>query len=210
MANTPPPADCSAPPLRRRKRSQAVGLTAMGAVSMLSACSSGPSEEELSREMFGPTTDVAMFQNSSECQSSGVYDAETCDEAQSFAWNADNDAAPRFEDSSDCESQFGYGNCHSRGSGYFIPRMTGFIIGNALNGPRYRYAGVYRDQRDDQYYTGNGAWLHSSGRNGYRYKIGTRAFDPVTSPKVQARSAIRSRGGFGARASIGRGGGWGG
>lgn len=196
---------------RRRKRSQAVGLTAVGAVAMLSGCDSGPSEEELSREMFGPTTEVSMFRNSAECTASGEYDAATCDEAQSTAWNADTNSAPRFEDRSDCESQFGYGNCRTGGSGYFMPMMTGFIIGNMLNsGPRYRYAGVYRDQRDDQYYTGSGAWVHSGGRSGTKYKIGSRAFDPVTAPKIQTRSAIRSRGGFGARASIGRGGGWGG
>lgn len=195
---------------RRRKRSQAVGLTAVGAMAMLSGCDSGPSEEELSREMFGPTTEVSMFQNSAQCTASGEYDDATCNEAQSFAWNADNGSAPRFEDRSDCEEQFGYDNCRS-GSGYFRPMMTGFIISNALNGPRYRYAGVYRDQRDNRYYTGSGAWIHSGGRSGTKYKIGSRAFDSATTPKIQTRSAVRTRGGFGTRASSsGRGSSWGG
>lgn len=207
MSKTPHAAAASARP---RKRSQVVGLTTIGAVSMLSGCSSGPSEEELSREMFGPTTDVSMFRNTVECQASGEYDAKTCEEAQSNAWNAGNQNAPRFEAQSDCENQFGYGNCRTGGSGYFMPMRTGFLISNALNGPRYRYAGVYRDQRDDRYYTGNGGWVHSGGRSGTKYKIGSGAFDPVTAQKIQTRSAVRARGGFGARASIGRGGGWGG
>lgn len=195
---------------RKRKRSKAVSLTALGAMSMVGGCSSSPSEEELSREMFGETTEVSMFRNNAECQASGEYDAETCGNAQAYAWNADNSSAPQFESMDDCEDQFGNDNCHSR-SYYYYPRMTGFIIGAGYGGPRYRYAGVYRDERDNRYYTGNGAWIHSGSRNGTKYKIGARAFNPVTARTLMTRSAIRSRGGFGSRASSGRGGGgWGG
>ncbi len=194
---------------RKRKRSRAVGLTAIGALSMVSACS-GPNEEELSRAEFGEAQEVSLFRNANECTASSEYTEEQCRDAEKTAWNQDNNAAPRFEDQNDCEDQFGNGNCRSS-SGVFMPIMTGFMIGQFLSGgSRYRYAPLYRDQRDDTYYSGSGGWIHKKKSKAGKYMIGAKAFDPVT-PKVQTRSMVSSRGGFGGRVAMGRGGGsWGG
>ncbi len=196
----------------KRKRSRAAGLTAIGALSMVASCSSGPDEEELSRAQFGDATEVSMFRNVSECMAEGEFDQARCAEAEKTAWNQDNTAAPRFEDQDDCEDQFGNGNCRmGSGGGYFMPMMAGFMIGNYLSGgrPSYRYAGLYRDERDGSYYGGSGAWLHKKKSKSGKYMIGSKAFDPVT-PKMQTRAAVSSRGGFGGRASMGRGGSGGG
>lgn len=197
-------------PQPSRKRSQAVGLTAIGAVAMLSACDTGPSEEELSRQMFGEPTEVAVYQSVAECQVDRQFSEEECKKAQSTALNQDSKAAPRFESREDCEAQFGASQCHQR-SGIFMPLMAGFMIGRMMNGGANGYAGLYRDRRNDTYYSGSGAWVNTGKRtaNGNHF-VGKKAFDPVVPPKVQTRSDVRSRGGFGARASIGRGGGWGG
>jgi uncharacterized protein YgiB involved in biofilm formation len=193
---------------RQRKRSRVAGFTAIGALGMLAGCDAGPSEEELSRAQFGEPQEVAAYRSVSECVADGEYSEEQCQVADRNAWNQDSTAAPRFEDQIDCEDQFGFGNCRSQGS-FFVPAMTGFLIGRYISGgsSRYRYAGLYRDSRDDVDYMGSGGWLYrgkSSKSN--RYYVGAKALDPVTSPRVQTRSAIASRGGFGGRAGMSGGG----
>ena len=197
---------------RRRMRSAAAGLTAIGSAAMLSGCD--PSPEELSRKQFGAPTEVAAFNSTAECVASGDYSQQQCDEAQRAASNDDNRAAPRFAEKQLCEDQFGAGSCQARSDGgqsFFSPLLTGFLIGQMMNGGGYRYGGLYRDPRDNRYYTGSGAWLYNGGYGGrgYRYQVGSRAVtQPVTTSRIQTRSSVVSRGGFGGRASTR--GGWGG
>lgn len=196
----------------RRMRSAAAGLTALGSAAMLSGCD--PSPEELSGQQFGAPTEVAAFTSVPECIASGDYNRQQCEDAQRTANNDDNRAAPRFADRDVCEEQFGSGSCLARTEGsqsFFTPLLTGFLIGQLANGGGYRYGGLYRDRRDDRYYTGSGAWLYNGGYGGrgYRYQVGSRAITtPVTTSRIQTRSSVVSRGGFGGRASSR--GGWGG
>ncbi len=197
---------------RRRMRSAAAGLSAVGAAAMLSGCD--PSPEELSRKQFGPPTEVAAFNSIAECVATGDYTQQQCETAQRTAANDDNRTAPRFADKSVCEDQFGGGACLARtdgGQSFFSPLLTGFLIGQLANGGGYRYGGLYRDRRDDRNYTGSGAWLYNGGYGGrgYRYQVGSQAITaPVTTSRIQTRSSVVSRGGFGGRASTR--GGWGG
>lgn len=196
----------------RRMRSAAAGLTAIGSAAMLSGCD--PSPEQLSRQQFGAPTEVAAFTSVTECTASGDYTRQQCEDAQRTANNDDNRAAPRFADQDVCEQQFGGGSCVVRTDGnrsFFAPLLTGFLIGQLANGGGYRYGGLYRDRRDNRYYTGSGAWLYNGGYGGrgYRYQVGSRAITtPVTTSRIQTRSSVVSRGGFGGRASSR--GGWGG
>ena len=199
-------------PLSRRKRSGAAGLTTIGAAAMLSGCD--PSPEQLSRQQFGEPTQVAAFQSVAECAASGDYSRDQCETAQRTASNDDNRAAPRFADRDTCEGQFGAGACQPRtdgGQSFFTPLLTGFLIGQLVNGGGgYRYGGLYRG-RDDRYYTGSGGWLFNGGYGGrgYRYQVGSRAIsEPIATQRIQTRSSVVSRGGFGGRASAR--GGWGG
>ena len=197
---------------RRRMRSAAAGLTAIGTAAMLSGCD--PSPEELSRKQFGPPTEVAAFNSIADCVASGDYNEQQCVDAQRAANNDDNRTAPRFSDGNLCEEQFGKGSCTPRSDGgqsFFSPLLTGFLIGQLANGGGYRYGGLYRDSRDNRFYTGSGAWLYNGGYGGrgYRYQVGSKAItQPVTTSRIQTRSSVVSRGGFGGRASAR--GGWGG
>lgn len=201
MTNQPP----------RRKRSVAAGLTAVGAVAMLSGCDG---DDDQAR--FGPPTEVAAFQTIQQCVDSGQYDRATCTTAQQKAFNDDGKAAPRFDSQALCEEQFGASQCFQRNSGgssFFTPLLTGFLIGQVLNNnsSRYAYSGLYRDRRDRDggWYTPSGAYL--SGGNGYRYSVGSKAITtPVTTQRIQTRSSVISRGGFGGRVSARSSGGWGG
>ena len=200
---------------RRRKRSAAAGLSAAGAVAMLSACDPAPTDAELSSQRYGPPTEAAAFQSIAECVSSGDFTQEQCTVAQNEAFQNDAIAAPRFADQDTCTESFGTGNCRMRtenGQSFFVPLLTGFMIGRLLDGGGYRYHGLYRNGRDGSYYTGSGAWLYGGGYGGrpYRYQVGSRAVAaPITTQRIQTRSSVVSRGGFGGRASA-RSGGWGG
>lgn len=204
----------STPLLPRRKRSGTARLTAIGATAMLGGCD--PSPEELSRRQFGEPQQVAAFQTVAECTASGDFTQQQCTDALATAQADDGKAAPRFADQRTCEEQFGQNACQQRfagdGGSFFSPLLTGFLIGQALNGGGYRYHGLYRSRYDDRYYTGSGAWLYNGGYGGrsHRYQIGSRAVAaPITTQRIQTRSSVVSRGGFGGRASS-RGGGWGG
>lgn len=196
---------------RRRMRSAAAGLTAIGSAAMLSGCD--PSPEELSRKQFGAPTEVSAFNSVAECVAAGDFTQQQCSDAQRAASNDDNRAAPRFADKDVCEDQFGVGACNQTrdgGQSFFTPLLTGFLIGQLANGG-YRYGGLYRDHRNDRNYTGSGAWLYNGGYGGraYRYQVGSRAItQPVTTSRIQTRSSVVSRGGFGGRVSAR--GGWGG
>jgi uncharacterized protein YgiB involved in biofilm formation len=202
---------------RRRKRSAAAGLSAAGAAAMLSACDPAPDLEQVSRERYGAPTEVAAFTGVAECVASGTFTEDQCNEAQRDAWTNDEAQAPRFEDRQTCEEQFGDNACQPRttgGQSFFTPLLTGFMIGQLMDGgrSRYRYSGLYRNNREGIYYHPSGAWLYNGGRGGrgYGYQMGSRALaTPVTTQRIQTRSSVVSRGGFGGRASA-RGGGWGG
>jgi uncharacterized protein YgiB involved in biofilm formation len=201
---------------RRRLRSAAAGLSAASALAMLSACDPQPSDEQISRERYGAPTEVAAFNNVDECKASGAFAQVTCEEAARNAAAEDSKTAPRFADRDVCEDQFGAGQCLVRNEGgqsFFVPLLTGFMIGRLLNGPGYRYSGLYRSGRDDRYYTPGGAWLYGGGYGGrgYGYQVGSRAITaPVTTQRIQTRSSVVSRGGFGGRVSARSSGGWGG
>jgi uncharacterized protein YgiB involved in biofilm formation len=207
-------------PPRPRKRSRTVvltTLTALGAAS-LSACEGDIDESQLSAQQYGPGVDAFPYQSVEECKIDNKVPDSVCEQAQAEALANNNLGAPRFESRNLCEDEFGNGNCYqpAGGGNFFVPLLTGFVIGQMLDGPsRYRYSPLYRSRRQDVYYTGGGyggGWLYRSGGG---YKVGTKALaPPVSTPRVQTRSSVVSRGGFGGRAAMSssssRGGGWGG
>jgi uncharacterized protein YgiB involved in biofilm formation len=106
-----------------------------------------------------------------------------------------------------CEDVYGAGQCVPRGSqggGVWGPLIAGFVVGRMLDGG-YRGTGIYRDGRDGGYYTGFGGRLYSDYATG-RTRIGANGIDPPAAireapPKVQTRTSVLSRGGFGGRMS---------
>lgn len=197
-------------PVRLQKRSRLVRLTTMTAVAggavLLSACEGPPVVDD------GPPVEVAAFSDVGECVRSQDFTNVECRTAQDAAAKANAAEAPRFEDGKTCEEEFGVGRCvpaNANGQSFFTPLLTGFMIGQLLNGGGggYRYAPLYRRQQDNSYYTGGGVRL-GSGYGANRYYAGSRAMEtPRAAPRVQSRSSVISRGGFGGRSSSG---GWGG
>lgn len=185
------------------KRSKSVVLTTLmaGAGVSLTACD-GPSTPQWGDGNGGKPVEAISYASVAECRERGAIPASQCQAAFDEAQKANTANAPRFGDRQSCEERFGVSQCVPRneaggGGSFFTPLLTGFIVGQMLNGGGFRGAPMYRD-RDGAYYGGAGARLSRDYVSG-RTRIGSDAFDssaraPV---RVQSRSSIISRGGFG-------------
>lgn len=177
------------------KRSRTIMLTSLmaGAGVSLTACDGN--------DPGGKPVDALSYTSVAACKADGQMTPEACDKAYADAQKANEANAPRFDQRQSCEEQYGVDQCVPRNNGsFFTPLLTGFIVGQALNnlgGGGYRGAPMYRD-RYGSYYGGGGVPFGRNYVNG-RTRIGSDAFNPaVRAPtRVQSRSAVISRGGFG-------------
>ena len=172
------------------KRSQSVALTTLMAGTGLSLSACGDDVQPVDAQSY---TSVA------ECRSIGKIPADQCETAFAQAQKANEQNAPRYGDRQSCEEQFGVAQCapHNNGS-FFTPLLTGFIVGQMLNGGGgWRGAPMYRD-RDGNFYGGGGSRISRDYISG-RTQVGSDAFNPSTRApsRIQSRSSVISRGGFG-------------
>lgn len=176
------------------KRSRSIVLTSLmaGTGFSLTACDVNDT---------GKQVDAVSYTSVAECRAAGKVPVAQCETAYAEAQKADTKTAPRFEDRQTCEEQYGVSQCvprNNNGSSFFTPLLTGFIIGQALNnvGGGYRGAPMYRDRNGD-YYGGAGGLVSRDYVTG-RTRVGSEAFNPASAPaRVQSRSSVISRGGFG-------------
>lgn len=184
--------------LRRMKRSRALQVTGlMATVSFsLSACGA-PQRPPI------PAPDPALaYTSTAECKAANdVPDAE-CDTAYAEAQRQAAASAPRYATREECEGQWGPEQCRplndGGGGSFFGPLATGFLIGQLMNGG-YRGGGpLYRD-RDGRFSNGyGGGYLSRDYRTG-RTVANRNDFDVARQAptRVQSRTAVVSRGGFG-------------
>lgn len=177
------------------KRSRSMVLTTIMASGGLSlAACDAPSSPASSTWLNPPpaasasqAVDGRTYANLQACRDANdVPDAE-CDTAFADA----QAQAPRFDDRQSCEERYGVDQCVPRsqagGGSFFMPLLTGFVVGQALN--NFGGRGYYG--REDRYYGGG------YGNRGRDYVTG-RSNDNYSAPaRVQSRSSVISRGGFG-------------
>jgi len=194
---------------RRRLRSGGLALTSLmaGTALSVSACDNTPAATQwgdppaASREV-----DAKTFASLDECKSSGDMTAAQCDTAYAEAQKDAATNAPKFSDQQSCEERYGVDQCVPRssnngGGSFFTPLLTGFIVGQALSnmgGGGYRGAPMYRD-RDGTFYGGSGQPLSRDYVTG-RTRVRADSFDAPEArapARVQSRSSVISRGGFG-------------
>lgn len=106
------------------KRSSHLKLTlmAIGLPAALAGCDAGP-----------PTG--AVLASVEDCRNTDGISLDECRTAYQTAAKEHERVAPRFSDARECNEQFG--NCEERHDGdrsYFMPPMTGFLIGYAMGG----------------------------------------------------------------------------
>lgn len=187
------------------KRSRTLALTSMmaGGSLALQACDDPPAATQWAEPPAAAAPaagegEAQAFTTVEDCRASGLS-AVQCDTAYREAL-ADNEAnAPRFADRQSCEERYGVEQCVPRNNGsFFTPLLTGFIIGQALNGG-FGGRSYYRDRYGYNTLAGGGRLSRDyvTGRT----RVGPDAFGPPTTrqapARVQSRSGVVSRGGFG-------------
>ncbi|WP_282095617.1 DUF1190 domain-containing protein [Epibacterium ulvae] len=175
------------------KRSKSVTLVAMaGAAVSLSACDPVPDSEG------------AVYTSEYRCiQGDFVPDADC---APLFAKGKEihESTAPRYATRNLCEDQHGFGQCESAHN-YVSPRPYGYLIAGSLAtialGDAVRP--VYPDRKRRGYYMTGGSYIHfGSGRSARYSSSEFKRFNadvPRAVPKVQTRTTVASRNGFGSR-----------
>jgi uncharacterized protein YgiB involved in biofilm formation len=198
------------------KRTRKLTLTTLMAAGGVSLTACGDNGDNVRIE-HPKATDGYAYQSLQQCLDKKEVPASACEAAEKNA-KADDAKSASWNDAKSCEDVYGPGQCVPRqaanGGSIWGPLLTGFVVGRMLDGG-WGGRGMYRDWRDGGYYTAGGGrvWTdYSSGRT----RIDQRGFDApdVVRPpeRVQTRSSVISRGGFGGRMSSHSvsGGGWGG
>jgi len=189
--------------MRRSKSVVLTSLMATGGLS-LSACDAGPPTDSAwlssppGASAPGPVG-AQEYPSLQACrQADEVSDAE-CDTAFARAVAE----TPRYADRVSCEANYGVDQCvpqnHSVGGSVFIPLLSGFVVGQALNSfGSHGYYGAQYHRRDETYASSGGYSGGSGGSGGGRDYVRGRTYSAVDAPaRAQSRSAIVSRGGFG-------------
>lgn len=192
-----------------RKRSSSLKLTTMlaGAASLTLAGCDDPGPQASFDPNRGEQVEAFSYKTLEECKAANEVPDPQCDTAYAAAQKDDQKNAPRYEARASCEEVYGAGNCVPRGSenggSFFTPLLAGFVIGQMLDGGGYRGTGMYR--RDDGY--GGGYYSTYGGRLNRDYSTGKSvisktSIDPPDAirnapPKIQTRTSVVSRGGFG-------------
>ncbi len=174
------------------KRTNAFKLALLGATAIiLVGC--GEAEEE-----------VLAYNSVEACVKAGQQDEAVCKAEFAKAKKLHNDVAPRYDSSRNCYSEFGYNRCYqhrsSSGASMWLPFMMGYMLA-PRGGPRYVSAQpLYRSASNpNRFYTAANGRVGSVLANG-RTQV---AKSKVSRPQVRTRTV--ARGGFGARATRGRG-----
>lgn len=206
-----------------RKRSSSLKLTTMlaGATALtLSGCDD-PGAQASWDPNRGEQVEAFSYKTLDECKAANEVSDQQCETSYANAQTDDQKNAPRYEARASCEDVYGVGNCVPRseangGGSFFTPLLAGFVIGRMLDngGGYYRGTGLYR--RDDAY--GGGYYSTWGGRLGRDYGTGRTvitktSIDPPdvirqAPPKIQTRTSVVSRGGFGGGRSYAHSGGY--
>lgn len=198
----------------RLKRSRSLTLTTLmaGAAVSITACDNAPAVTQWGdppAAAAGKAVEARTFTSLDECKASGDFTAQQCETTLAQAQKDSAENAPKFSDQQSCEERYGVDQCVPRSGqngSFFTPLLTGFIIGQALNnmGGGYRGAPMYRD-RNGTYYGGSGYPLSRDYVTG-RTQVRSESFDAPRADaptRVQSRSSVISRGGFGGGRSFG-------
>lgn len=158
-----------------------------------------------------PRVEVNSYKTVDQCIASGEFTESECNEGFSAALEAHEESGPRYNSRQLCEEQHGLSNCEERGGGtssFFAPFMAGYIVSNIVNSAdgsrrysdwQHRSRPVYRSGQDSAVYTAGGHQLRRNTSTG-RFEIAEQSIRTDPKPaRVQSRTTVASRGGFGSR-----------
>ena len=199
MTEQTPPQTGSAT-MRRLMRSRALHVTSLMATASFSLAACG------APQVAAPDPEPALAYTSlDECKAANDITDTECDAGYANAQQQAAKDAPKYATREECEGQWGPSQCQPNNQGgggsFFTPLLTGFVIGQLLNGGGYRGGGaLYRD-RNGQYSNGfGGGYLSRDYRTGRTIANGRDYGGDVARQapsRVQNRTTVVSRGGFG-------------
>ena len=138
--------------------------------------------------------EALIYQSVDECAAGGQMDAAQCPAAFDTARREAEVNSPRYANRADCVADFSEAECAATRytQGYFMPMMTGILLGRALAGGSSPLAPqpLYRPR------TGN--WVTAGGYDVGR-QTGLVRVDPAAAQPQ--RATTQTRAGFGARAA---------
>ncbi|MDG2520555.1 DUF1190 domain-containing protein [Caulobacter segnis] len=186
------------------KRSSTLRLTTVMASASLMATACGPRVNPGAVAEW-ETTEAAprRYTTVEQCLVDPGAEEAACRQAHEQAVRADLENGSRYWDRKSCEEVHGDRQCLERqasGGSYFAPLLTGFVIGQMLDGryggtPVYRYRSETRRTEEEQGGGGSGG-----GGGYYGYGAGGSSAEERRAYADGQRSTARSRGGFGLRA----------
>lgn len=170
------------------KKSRSIRLALLGSATMvLAACGE---DDQVPK-------DAKFFSDMKDC--AGVYSESVCLDAKTQSERDYLAQAPRFSRKEECEKEFGAGNCEtpqastasSGGTGFFMPMMMGYMLGNMMGGNRFN-APVYRGVDNSAVMARNGKFLNVGSFAGAGASSAT-AFRPATQVTPVSRSGFGSK-----------------
>lgn len=143
--------------------------------------------------------EVLVYDSVDACISSGQQDAAVCEAEFAKAEKLHEEVAPRYSAARDCYSEYGHDRCYrQRSTSLWLPFMVGYMLaprgGFGFSQPLYRPS-----SNPNRYYTAGKSQVGAVSASG-RTKV---AKSQVSKPPVRSRTV--ARGGFGSRATGGRG-----
>ena len=198
MTDAPVPAPPETTTMRRLKRSRTLQVTSLMATASFSLAACG------APQVAAPDPGPALAYTSlNECKAANDISDTECDAGYANATAKAEQTAPRYATRAECEGQWGPEQCRQNGSGgsFFTPLLTGFVIGQMLNGGGYRGGGaLYRDRTGSLQNGYGGGFLNRDYRTGRQVANGRDYATDVARQaptRVQSRTTVVSRGGFG-------------
>ena len=148
--------------------------------------------------------DILAYDSVEACVKAGQQDESVCRAEFAKAQKLHNEVAPRYGNSRDCYSEFGYNRCNQYrphgGSSVWLPFMMGYMLAPRGGSAFISTQPLYRPASDpNKYYTATNGRVGAVSANGSTQV----AKSQVNRPPQRTRTV--ARGGFGARATGGRG-----
>ena len=194
--------------LKRTRQLALTTLMAAAAVNLTACGPEAPSEalswdDSFEQAAADEPVDAQTYPDADACKAADEVPDEECDRAWITAQQDHEANAPRYDAKADCEAEYGIGKCETRtsagGGSFFMPFLTGMMIGQMMNpggGSYYRGTSLYRDRlgRPRTPYAGGGLFRDPvTGRT----QIARSAIEPPAAVRdAPARSRVVSRGGF--------------
>jgi len=184
--------------MRKLKRSRVLHVSSLMATASFSLAACGSPQRVPAPE---PEPTLA-YQSLDECKAANDIPDNECDAALTKAQQEAAKTAPRYATREECEGQWGPTQCqpNNNGGSFFTPLLTGFIVGQMLNGGGYRGGGpLYRDREGRLSNGYGGGYAYRDYRTGKTLTNAREHGDVARQAptRVQSRTTVVSRGGFG-------------